>query len=97
MLNNKMIIKTFTLKDFYQYRINKHSFLYLLMLTSSFYPRFLSRGYYSKTDNEIIIAKTGNWKLRIKHECGHAKGLKHTWKYGYIMHPWFLFRGTKYL
>jgi len=83
--------------DFWKYRIQEHGIYYMISLTDSYYPRFFSMGYYDSKNNQIFVAKIGNWKLRLKHEQGHADGLKHTslWKVGSVMHPWGILRGPK--
>lgn len=89
--------KLLSVKEYYKHRIGKRGFVHLLQITSSYYPRFLSMGYYDTANNEIVIAKMGNWKLRLEHERGHAQGLGHTpiEKVGYVMHPWGILRGPK--
>jgi hypothetical protein len=89
-----MEILELSLMDYYKYRISEHGMRYLLEFTDSHYPRFLSTGFYTPK-GLIVVAKVGNWKLRIEHEKGHAKGLKHTsiLKIGYVMHPWGILRG----
>ena len=92
-----MKIIEFSLVEFYKYRIREHGLWYLFGFTSGHYPRFFSRGFYNSKKDLIVIAISGNWKLRLEHEKGHARGLKHTpiWKIGYIMHPWGILRGSK--
>ncbi|MCK5431671.1 MAG: hypothetical protein KAJ03_02950, partial [Gammaproteobacteria bacterium] len=69
---------------------------YIFSITSTFYPRILSLGYYSPSVDTIVVAKVFNWRLRLEHERGHSRGLKHTWKLFHVMHPLGLFRGGKY-
>ena len=92
-----MEIMKLSLVEFYKYRIREHGLRYLFGFTGGYYPRVLSRGFYNPKKDIIVIAISGNWKLRLEHEKGHAKGLKHTHilKIGYVMHPWGIFRGWK--
>lgn len=82
---------------FYKYRVEEHGIYYLFGLTDSYYPRIFSFGYYCPEDNKIVIALVGNWELRLEHEKGHSRGLKHVplYKVGYVMHPWSFLRGKK--
>lgn len=86
------------LSDYYKCRIHEHGIQYLFRFTRSGYPRFCSMGFYEPKNNIIVVAMVGNWKLRLEHEKGHAKGLKHTsvLKIGYVMHPWGILRGWKH-
>lgn len=82
--------------EYFKYRIHRHGFKHLLKLSDSKYPKILALGVCYHSTREIIICKIFNWELRLKHERGHADGLKHTMQYGFVMHPWGICRGTKY-
>ena len=87
-------IKVLSWLQYIKYRVELHGLEYLFERTSAGYPRFLSLGYYSKSKKEIVVAKVGNWQLRLKHEEGHADGLVHVWIRGDVMHPIGFLRGS---
>ncbi|NOR84660.1 hypothetical protein GQ473_00940 [archaeon] len=91
------IEKVLSIVDYYKYRINREGFKYIFELTSSKYPRVLSLGVCYLSTKDIVICKVLNWKLRLEHERGHAKGLVHTMKIGYVMNPYGILRGARYL
>ncbi|MCK5612018.1 hypothetical protein KAR91_59660 [Candidatus Pacearchaeota archaeon] len=93
--DGKVCVKVFSWINFISYRIDKHSLIYILKLTSAKYPRLLSCGYFSKSDKEIVLADIGDVELRFLHERGHAERLNHTWKIGYVMNPLGFLRGKK--
>ena len=80
-------VKVLPWLQYIKYRVSLHGWKYLFKKTSAGYPRFLSLGYYSKSKKEIVVAKVGNWQLRLKHEEGHADGLVHVLIDGDVMHP----------
>ena len=82
--------------DYYKYRIIKGGWGYVWSRTSSGYPRVFSLGYCDRVKNRIVVCRVGNWRLRLEHEQGHARGEVHTWNVGYVMHPWGIFRGAKW-
>lgn len=84
------------IKDYYAFRVKKGGLKYLLSITSSGYPRVLSLGVCMHDTKQIVICKVFNWKLRLKHERGHANGLRHTSKIGYVMNPYGILRGHLY-
>lgn len=87
-------IKVLPWLQYIKHRVSLHGVKYLFERTSAGYPRILSLGYYSRSKKEIVVAKFGNWQLRIKHEEGHANGLRHVWIRGDVMHPYGILRGT---
>jgi hypothetical protein len=93
-----METKKLSIIQYYKYRLSNDGLRHLMSLTDSHYPRFLSLGYYDPNIPEIVVCTVLNWQLRLKHEQGHADGLKHVpiWKVGYVMHPFGLLRGELY-
>lgn len=83
--------------EYFKWRKNRHSWKELLTPTDTLYPRILALGVLYTSEHFTIIARCGNWKLRLAHELGHAKGLVHIMTPGYVMHPWGFLRGTKYI
>ena len=81
---------------YFKYRIHRHGLKYLLKLTTNKYPKIFALGICYHSTSEIIVCKIFNWKLRLEHERGHMNGLKHTMRHGFVMHPWGIYRGTKY-
>lgn len=79
--------------QYIRYRARHHGVKYLFKNTSAGYPRIFSLGYYSSEMKEIVVAKVGNWRLRVKHEEGHANGLGHVMIRGDVMHPYGSKRG----
>ena len=55
-----------------------------------------SLGYYSRAKNRIVVCRLGNWRLRLDHEQGHARGEVHTWRVGFVMNPFGILRGGKW-
>ena len=90
---NELILNV---KDYFKYRVNRHGLKYLLKLTSSYYPKILALGVCYHSNKEIVICKIFNHELRLEHERGHARGLGHTMKIGYVMNPYGILRGNKY-
>ena len=86
-------IKVLSWLQYIKYRVGLHEFKYLFEKTSAGYPMFLSLGYYSKSKKEIVVARVGNWQLRLKHEEGHANGMGHVCIRGDVMHPYGILRG----
>lgn len=89
------MILILSLLDYYKYRAKEHGILYLFKLTSSYYPRFMSFGFYDHNKDIIVVAKMPGLKLRIAHERGHQSGFKHIWKLGFVMWPFMIGRGEK--
>ena len=81
---------------YYAHRIRKGGWGYVWSRTSSGYPRVFSLGYYSRAKHRIVVCRLGNWMRRLDHEQGHARGEVHTWRVGFVMHPFGLLRGGKW-
>ena len=86
-------VKIMSLLAFFFYRLNRHGIKYLIKPTGSGYPRILALGLCYHSSEEIVVCKVLNWKLRLLHEISHEFGLKHTGKWGTVMHPWGFLRG----
>lgn len=91
-------IETYPLLEYLDDRIRRKGLRTLLTSkTDTKYPLILALGICYHREKLISVARVGRWKLRIDHELGHAKGLTHTMKPGYVMHPWGFLRGNKYI
>ncbi|MCK5216614.1 MAG: hypothetical protein KAJ93_02435 [Methanosarcinales archaeon] len=87
-------IKVLPWLQYIKYRVSLRGVGYMFERTSAGYPRVFSLGYYSKSMKEIVVAKVGNWRLRLEHEEGHANGFWHVMIRGDVMHPYGILRGA---
>lgn len=66
------------------------------MINQGWFKRAFLGGYCYPSTKEIYIreSRCSDMKL-LCHERGHLRGLKHTWKPGYLMFPYMVGRGWK--
>lgn len=62
----------------------------------SWWNRMTLGGFCRPSKKEIVIRETRRYDTKLLcHERGHLRGLKHTWRVGYLMFPYWFGRGWK--
>lgn len=60
------------------------------------YRKLFLGGYCFRHNKTIFIREKRRFDIKLLcHERGHLRGMGHTWKIGYLMHPYGLLRGWK--
>ena len=66
------------------------------MNTQGWFKNAFLGGFCFPSEKTIFIRESRTWdKKLLCHERGHLRGLKHTWKPGYLMFPYMIGRGWK--